>query len=59
MRRVDLIQDVGMSLSPFVDIGQVEGAFVMGVGNFTSEQVHIDKETGRKLVTGTWVSEPS
>lgn len=28
--RVDLAQDAGLSLSPEVDIGQIEGAFVMG-----------------------------
>jgi xanthine dehydrogenase large subunit len=37
--RVDIIHDVGNSLNPAVDIGQVEGGFIQGVGWLTSEEL--------------------
>eukprot|EP01083_Nonionella_stella_P069848 186450_1 len=37
--RVDILMDVGKSLNPAIDIGQVEGAFMQGVGLFCSEEV--------------------
>ncbi|KAB7507046.1 Indole-3-acetaldehyde oxidase [Armadillidium nasatum] len=56
--RSDIIEDCGRSLSPYVDMGQVEGAFVMGLGFFTSEKVKYDPETGQKLSNGTWEYKP-
>ncbi|XP_028031939.1 xanthine dehydrogenase/oxidase-like [Bombyx mandarina] len=49
MLRVDLLEDVGMSVNPAVDIGQVEGAFIQGVGYFTCEKLVYDKATGKLL----------
>eukprot|EP00658_Telonema_sp_P-2_P053351 TRINITY_DN4184_c0_g1_i1.p1 TRINITY_DN4184_c0_g1~~TRINITY_DN4184_c0_g1_i1.p1 ORF type:complete len:317 (+),score=50.69 TRINITY_DN4184_c0_g1_i1:189-1139(+) len=36
--RSNLVHDCGKSLNPAIDIGQVEGAFVQGVGLFTIEE---------------------
>jgi xanthine dehydrogenase large subunit len=37
--RADLLQDAGRSLNPAVDIGQVEGAFIQGMGWLTLEEL--------------------
>jgi xanthine dehydrogenase large subunit len=46
LRRVDLVHDVGDSLSPLVDLGQVEGAFIQGVGWLTLEDLRWDESDG-------------
>ena len=45
-RRVDIVHDVGDSLSPLVDLGQVEGAFVQGAGWLTLEDLRWDEGDG-------------
>jgi xanthine dehydrogenase/oxidase len=37
-RRADLKMDVGRSINPAIDYGQIEGAFVQGQGLFTTEE---------------------
>jgi xanthine dehydrogenase large subunit len=44
--RVDIVHDVGDSLSPLVDIGQIEGGFVQGVGWLTLEDLRWDVSDG-------------
>jgi xanthine dehydrogenase large subunit len=39
MLRVDILHDVGQSLNPALDIGQVEGGFIQGVGWLTTEEL--------------------
>jgi len=39
VRRVDVLHDVGDSLNPAIDRGQVEGAFVQGMGWLTGEEL--------------------
>ncbi|ASY72381.1 aldehyde oxidase [Sinorhizobium fredii USDA 205] len=42
VERTDIIHDVGKSLNPALDIGQVEGAFVQGMGWLTTEELWWD-----------------
>jgi xanthine dehydrogenase large subunit len=37
--RVDILHDVGSSLNPAIDLGQIEGGFLQGVGWLTSEEL--------------------
>ena len=40
--RVDILHDCGASLNPAIDIGQIEGGFVQGMGWLTSEELWWD-----------------
>jgi xanthine dehydrogenase large subunit len=46
LRRVDIVHDVGDSLSPLVDLGQIEGGFVQGAGWLTLEDLRWDESDG-------------
>ena len=47
--RADLLHDVGRSLNPALDIGQIEGGFVQGMGWLTTEELVWHPQTGRLL----------
>ncbi|KAL4715716.1 hypothetical protein ACJJTC_006295 [Scirpophaga incertulas] len=52
--RVDLIEDPGRSLNPEIDVGQIEGAFTMGLGYWTSEHITADPRNGEILTNRAW-----
>ncbi len=37
--KVDILHDVGTSINPAIDIGQIEGGFIQGMGWLTTEQL--------------------
>ena len=49
--RSEIVQDCGNSLNPQIDIGQIEGAFIQGLGWLTCEELVWNNE-GKLLTTG-------
>merc|ERR1712218_505261 len=58
IKRTDIIEDTGSSLSPEIDIGQIEGSFVFGLGLWTSEEIKFHPKTGKSLTFDTWTYKP-
>ncbi|KAI5750912.1 hypothetical protein M8J77_002372 [Diaphorina citri] len=56
--RVDILQDAGISLNPDIDVGQIQGAFIMGMGNWTLENMVRHEETGALMSNRTWNYKP-
>ncbi len=53
----DIVYDMGWSMNPALDIGQVEGAFVQGIGYLLTEKLAFEtsgEEKGRLNTTNTW-----
>ena len=44
VERTDILHDVGRSLNPIIDKGQVEGAFIQGMGWLTTEELWWDDQ---------------
>ena len=48
----DLVVDVGKSINPGIDVGQIEGGFVQGQGYATNEQILLSPTSGEVLTNG-------
>lgn len=55
--RSDILYDAGKSLNPCIDIGQIEGAFVQGIGYLTTENL-VYNENGVLITNRTWNYKP-
>jgi xanthine dehydrogenase/oxidase len=55
--RADLYYDGGLSSNPAIDVGQIEGGYVQGLGFVTTEEVLFD-DHGRLVTDNTWTYKP-
>ncbi|EHQ24797.1 molybdopterin cofactor-binding domain-containing protein [Mucilaginibacter paludis] len=53
----DIVFDAGNSLNDYIDLGQIEGGFIQGVGCLTTEEM-LYAEDGRIISDGTWEYKP-
>lgn len=58
LKRVDITEDTGESMSPAIDIGQIEGGFVMGMGIWLTENLVYDPKTAELLTDRSWNYKP-
>jgi xanthine dehydrogenase/oxidase len=57
----DVMYDMGWSMNPAIDIGQVEGAFVQGIGYLMTEKLVFEEDgddKGRLTTDNTWRYKP-
>jgi xanthine dehydrogenase/oxidase len=54
--RTDIKMDVGRSINPAIDYGQIEGAYVQGQGLFTTEESLWMRSTGQIFTRGPGMS---
>ena len=57
LKDCNIVYDAGNSLNPLLDVGQVEGAFVMGLGEYLQELLAYDSH-GTMVSVGTWEYKP-
>ncbi|CAF4806270.1 unnamed protein product [Rotaria socialis] len=51
--RTDILMDFGLSMNPNIDVGQIEGAFMQGVGMVTMEEIIWGDEQHKWLESGS------
>lgn len=56
--RAEIVTDQGYSLNPLIDAGQVQGAYVMGLGYVLTEQFGWAGGSGTNTTNGTWEYKP-
>ncbi|XP_052742308.1 aldehyde oxidase 1 [Bicyclus anynana] len=52
--KTEMMVDCGQSINPGIDCGQIEGAFLMGIGYWTSENLVYDSSTGECVSDRSW-----
>eukprot|EP01061_Rhynchopus_euleeides_P002784 TRINITY_DN12144_c0_g2_i2.p2 TRINITY_DN12144_c0_g2~~TRINITY_DN12144_c0_g2_i2.p2 ORF type:complete len:1308 (+),score=591.63 TRINITY_DN12144_c0_g2_i2:88-3924(+) len=52
--RSDILYDAGRAINPLIDVGQIEGGYLMGVGYALTEEMGRDSTTGLCKVNNTW-----
>ncbi|KAJ8735652.1 hypothetical protein PYW07_007272 [Mythimna separata] len=52
--RADIFEDAGRTLNPAIDVGQVEGAFIMATSVWMMENTVYNKHTGELYSDRTW-----
>ena len=57
--RADLLHDVGTSLNPAIDLGQIEGGFIQGMGWLTTEELVWHPQDGSKRAGRLMTHAPS
>eukprot|EP01121_Diplochlamys_sp_Union-15-3_P019602 TRINITY_DN7426_c0_g1_i1.p1 TRINITY_DN7426_c0_g1~~TRINITY_DN7426_c0_g1_i1.p1 ORF type:complete len:483 (+),score=92.27 TRINITY_DN7426_c0_g1_i1:338-1786(+) len=57
IERADILYDAGVTLNAAIDLGQVTGAFMMGLGYYLTEEI-LYTEPGRLINDGTWEYKP-
>jgi len=55
--RSDVLFDCGISMNPAIDLGQIEGGFVQGLGLHLTEDI-LYTEDGQPVCDGTWEYKP-
>ncbi|XP_053675022.1 uncharacterized protein LOC128725313 [Anopheles nili] len=58
LHRVDILEDAGQTINPEIEIGQIEGAFMMGIGLYLTEALIYDHTTGELLTNRSWNYRP-
>lgn len=58
LKRVDILEDTGESMSPGIDIGQIEGGFVSGLGIWLTENLVYDNKTAELLTNRSFNYKP-